>query len=65
MTKLNAAVQSPATLQALRSIEILERIGNREALDALTPLAKGAPGHRITEDARDAVQRLERQTKTP
>jgi len=63
--KLNAAVQSPQTLQALRAIEVLERIGTREAFDVLAPLAKGAPGHRITEDARDAVQRLERQVKAP
>jgi WD40 repeat protein len=58
VAKLNGAVQSPQTLQALRAIEVLERIGTREALDVLTPLAKGANGHRITEDAREAVERL-------
>jgi WD40 repeat protein len=63
MGKLNGPVQSPQTLQALRAIEVLERIGNREALALLADLAKGAPGHRVTEDARDSVQRLERQVK--
>jgi WD40 repeat protein len=63
LAKLNGAVQSPETLQELRAIEVLERIGTRDALEALTPLAKGAPGHRVTVDAHDAVQRLEKQLK--
>jgi WD40 repeat protein len=63
IAKLNGPVQSPQVVQALRAIEVLERIGNREAMETLTVLAKGAPGHRITEDARDAAERLERLAK--
>jgi hypothetical protein len=65
MTKLNGPVQTPQMLQALRGIEVLERIGNPEALATLTAIAAGAPGHRITEDASDSVQRLKKQIKTP
>jgi WD40 repeat protein len=65
LAKLNGPVTSPQVVQALRAIEALERIGTREALEALTALAKGAPGHRITEGAREAAERLERALKRP
>jgi WD40 repeat protein len=48
------------TLQTLRAIEVLERIRTAQAREVLAALAKGAPGHRITEEARDAVERLDR-----
>jgi hypothetical protein len=47
----------------LRAIEALERIGTAESLAVLTELAKGAKGHRITDDARTSAERLERQLK--
>jgi len=50
-------------LQSLRGIETLERIGTRPALAVLSTLAEGAAGHRVTEDARAAVQRLQKQLK--
>jgi WD40 repeat protein len=65
LAKVDGPVQTPAVLQVLRGIEALERIGTREALEALTALAKGAAGHRITEDAREAAERLASQLKTP
>ncbi|HYV36257.1 MAG TPA: hypothetical protein VE988_11170, partial [Gemmataceae bacterium] len=63
MSKLNGPVESAQTLQALRAIETLERIGTPEAMGVLTALANGAAGHRITEDAKESVQRLEKQMK--
>jgi hypothetical protein len=63
LTKLNSTVENPESLQALRGIEALERIGGPEALAVLADLAKGAPGHRLTEDASASVQRLQNQYK--
>jgi WD40 repeat protein len=60
VAKLNGPVQAPEMMQILRGIETLERIGTRPALEALTALAGGAPGHRVTEDARAAMQRLQK-----
>jgi hypothetical protein len=51
-------------LQGLRGVEALERIGSPEAAGVLATMAKGAAGHRVTEDARAAWQRLERQAKS-
>jgi WD40 repeat protein len=65
VAKLNGPVQSPDMLQVLRGIETLERIGTRPALEVLTTIAQGAPGHRVTEDARAAMQRLQKQLKMP
>ena len=53
--KLAGPVTSPDLLQQLRAVEVLERIGTPEARALLQPLAKGAPGHRLTEAARGAV----------
>ena len=64
--KLDNQVPSAEVLQALRGIEILELIDSAEAREVLDGLAKGAAGHRITEDARDALRRLAPKTaKTP
>jgi hypothetical protein len=65
VAKLNGSVQSPEMLQTLRGIETLERIGTRPALEVLLSIAQGAAGHRVTEDARAACERLQKQTKMP
>jgi hypothetical protein len=44
----------------LRAVETLERMGTPVALQVLEALSQGAPGHRVTEDARAAVERLKR-----
>jgi hypothetical protein len=49
---------SPATLQALRAVEVLEHIGNAEARRVLELVAKGAAGARLTEDAAATLRRL-------
>jgi HEAT repeat protein len=58
LSKLQGPVTSPEVLRMLRASEALERMGTPEALQLLEAIATGAPGHRLTEDARDAVKRL-------
>jgi hypothetical protein len=65
VAKLQGPVTAPDMLQALRAIEALEHIGTPEALALLETMAKGAPGHRVTEDARDSAKRLKAQVNTP
>ncbi len=45
-------------LQAIRAIELLERIGTPEARQLLQNLANGAPGVLQTEEAKESFQRL-------
>lgn len=47
-------------LAAWRAIEVLECAGTLEAREFLKKLAQGAPGHRITDEAEAALQRLAR-----
>jgi hypothetical protein len=56
--KLDAQVIPVEVLQSLRAIEVLELIGTPEACEILNGLAKGAPGHRITEEAKESLRRL-------
>ncbi|HKB40118.1 MAG TPA: hypothetical protein VKD72_27025 [Gemmataceae bacterium] len=49
---------SPEQVRAVRAVQVLERIGTAEARKLLETLAAGAPGSRLTEDARAALERL-------
>jgi WD40 repeat protein len=49
----------PETLRVLRAIEVLESIGTPAAREALEALAGGEPNARITQDAKQTLQRLE------
>src|SRR5262249_49482849 len=51
---------SPEELAHVRAIQVLERIGTKEARELLKRLAEGAAGSPRTRDAREALQRLER-----
>jgi WD40 repeat protein len=57
---LDAQVASAEVLQSLRAIEVLERIGSPAARRLLEQLAGGAAGHRVTEQARMALERMAR-----
>ncbi len=63
LKKLAAQELAPATLQVLRAIEALELIGTAEAGQVLATLAKGAPGHRVTEEAQGSLERLRRKNR--
>jgi WD40 repeat protein len=49
-----------ATLQALRAVEVLEKIGNRDARQIVETVSRGAPGMRVTHDAVATLGRLDR-----
>jgi hypothetical protein len=60
LRKLRSQPVSGELLAAFRGIEILEHIGSRDARELLSTLAGGAPGSRLTESARQSLQRLSR-----
>jgi WD40 repeat protein len=64
LTELVGAAISAERLRALRAIEVLERIGDKDACDLLKRLSEGAAGAWLTEEARETLQRVERQRKT-
>jgi hypothetical protein len=53
-------LESNTKLPAVRAIEVLERIATPEARQLLDVLAKGAPGARLTGEAKSALERLNR-----
>ncbi len=63
--KLEGPVTSPERLRALRAVELLERIGSREAREVLQTLARGTPAARLTQEARDSLERLARPVSRP
>jgi hypothetical protein len=52
---------SAALLQSLRALEVLEAIGTPAVRQVVESLTKGAPGARLTEDAKATLDRLTRQ----
>jgi hypothetical protein len=49
---------SPQQLAALRALEVLEHIGTPDARQVLEKVARGAPGDRLTQEAKGALARL-------
>ena len=58
LNKLDGPITSPETLQMLRALEVLERIGTPEARQILLSLAKGAPEAALTQEAKASLERL-------
>jgi hypothetical protein len=57
--KNSSTVQTaPDRVRSIRVIEVLERIGSMDVRLLLETLVSGGRGHRLTEDARDALERL-------
>jgi hypothetical protein len=54
-----AAALTGEQLRAARAVQVLEGIGDAEALRLLQELARGAPGARLTEEAMAALARLQ------
>ena len=53
-------LKSPARLQMLRGIEVLENLGNEEAKRVLQKLAAGAAEARQTKEAKASLERLKK-----
>jgi hypothetical protein len=47
-------------LQDWRALAVLERLGSEDARRVLQELAKGEPGARLTQEAKEALERLQR-----
>jgi WD40 repeat protein len=60
LERLQGNILSEESLQALRAIELLERIGTPEARQVLEGLAKGEAGAQLTEEAQASLERLAR-----
>jgi RNA polymerase sigma factor (sigma-70 family) len=58
-------VLTPERLRLLRAVEVLEQIEDPAARRLLQKLAEGAPGARLTEAARAALERQARRRGTP
>jgi WD40 repeat protein len=57
LERLGGEETVPERLQALRAVELLERIGTAEARKVLEGLAKGAPDAKLTKDAKASLAR--------
>lgn len=55
---VNDLPPSPAGQQAIRAMHVLEKAATPEARELLVRMAQGAPGHRLTRHAEDALKRL-------
>jgi WD40 repeat protein len=58
LSKLEDNPLDPEQARLMRGVEILERIGDKDAVEVLQALAKGAKDHPLTDDAKAALQRL-------
>ena len=58
LLRLDEEVLSAETLRLVRAVEALERMGSAEARLLLQELAVGAPGARLTREARSSLSRM-------
>jgi WD40 repeat protein len=65
LSRLSDARGFTPWLRDLRAIEVLERVNTAEAREVLAALGKGAAGHRVTEQAREALRRMRAGQRAP
>jgi WD40 repeat protein len=58
LKQLQNTTDLPDALQGMRALEALEKIGTASACRLLQKMARGFPGSRLTDEARDALERL-------
>jgi hypothetical protein len=63
MEKLERLAEDPEKLRLLRAIEVLERLGTREARQLLSKLDKGAAGADVAREAKASLERLQKAGK--
>jgi WD40 repeat protein len=63
--QLDEPIPSGERLRGLRAVEALERIQTAEARKVLESLAGGTPEAEVTQEAKAALRRLDRQTSSP
>jgi RNA polymerase sigma factor (sigma-70 family) len=63
LQKLQKASPGPQRLRELRALEVLEQIGGTEVRQLLRRLAEGLPQARLTQEARNTLERLERRSR--
>jgi RNA polymerase sigma factor (sigma-70 family) len=64
LQKLEKTPFSGERLQALRAVEVLEHIGTAEARQVLEVVSQGAPGARLTREAKASLERLAQRVVT-
>jgi WD40 repeat protein len=64
LAKIHGPMTEPDLVRTLRAVEILDAIGTAQARSVLEALAQGAPAHRVTQAATDALKR-QRAMPTP
>lgn len=57
---LRVPVKDPIALQAIRAIEVLEKVGTMGARHVIETIAAGAPDARLTQEAKASLERLAR-----
>src|SRR5262249_33766457 len=65
LEKFHGPVTGPERVRGLRAVEVLELIGTPEARQILQTLAGGAPGSRVTQDAKSSLERLAKRRVDP
>jgi WD40 repeat protein len=60
LNRLTGPINLPDQIRQVRAVETLELIGSNAAKALLAKYAGGAPGARLTQEAKDALARLER-----
>jgi RNA polymerase sigma factor (sigma-70 family) len=63
LRKLRKESPGPQRLREMRALEVLEQVGGTEVRRLLGSLAEGAPEAHLTQEARGALERLERRTR--
>jgi hypothetical protein len=58
-------IRHPEVSRQVRAVQVLERIGTKEARQVLKALAKGAPAAPLTREAAASLERLARRRGTP
>src|SRR5947208_991283 len=64
LDRLEAGPASGPDLRNVRAVELLEQLNTGESRRLREELSRGAPGARLTEEARVALRRLEKRANT-